>query len=114
MFVSLAAISLFIDDKGEGESRYPQNPSHGMKLALAIKLGSCKLGNMPPIGDIAVSTTRALSMMTKSQGVMTEGMLFAARYVPLPENLGELIWTIVRMRVSSLCAFLLNRHSRCG
>lgn len=95
-----AAISDFLPDKGTEALVYPPEPKYGITFALAVKYGMGAADALAPIGDVAVSTSRALSLMTKSEGVKTEGMLFAARFTPLPENLGA-AW---RSPLVSVCA----------
>ena len=88
LWCAVAALAPFAEDRSTAAFKYPPVPPHGVKLAIAVKYGSGAPTELAPIGDIAVSTSRAMTMVSSTPGVKTESMLFAARYVPVPENLG--------------------------
>jgi hypothetical protein len=83
----------------------PKLPPLGFRLALAVKFGLGTSTRHAPVSDLALSVSHAtrLAMETTHKDLKSDQMLFAARYCPLPQCLGEWFARVTQHRWGTPC-----------
>jgi hypothetical protein len=79
----------FLSDALPVSVQPPASPPFNVTLCLAVKFGTGASGRKVPIGDLALSTPPHGTAARKPEDTLTAPMLFAARFMPLPEELGQ-------------------------